>query len=299
MKHQNINLILPLFLILMLFGCDDKSSKSIPVSSSGSASTVSTVIKGLSEYKLAVVWKAMPKSYQQDATMAVRSAAALIDKKNYNDIMMLARRIAKVLKDRKELFKTVARKAQPTMPEIKFNSSYDSVVNILNLLVNSDVSDYDSLLKMDIGTFLSETGSDALKTLVESNSETRKKFASITNLNIKVVSIKKDEEDLEISDPQSNRTEKIRFVKIESYWIPQKAVKAWKESIKNHKMVLAEASKNRKRINTLIRGSIPAIEKIVVALEDAKTEKDLETVAAEIKKFKVPEIPREDPQLTK
>ncbi len=299
MKYQIINLILPLFLIFMLFGCDDKSSKSIPVSLSGSASTVSTVIKGLSEYKLAVVWEAMPKSYQQDATMAVRSAAALIDKKNYNDIMMLARRIAKVLKDRKELFKRVARKAQPTMPEMKFNSSYDSVVDILNLLVNSSVSDYDSLLKMDIGTFLSETGSETLKTLVESNSETRKKFASITNLNIKVVSIKKDEEDLEISDPQSNRTEKIRFVKIENYWIPQKAVKAWKESIKNHKMALAKASKNRKQINALIRDSIPAIEKIVVALEDAKTEKDLATVATEIKTFKVPEIPREDPQLKK
>ena len=270
-----------------------------PLSSSGSASTISTVIKGLSEYKLAVVWKAMPSSYQQDATTAVRSAAALIDKKNYNDIMMLARRIAKVLNDRKDFLKTVARKAQPTMPEMKFNSSYDSIVNILNLLVNSQVSDYDSLLKMDIGNFLSGTGSEALKTLVDSSSETRMKFSTIKNLSIKVISIKNDEEDLEISDPRSNRTEKIRFVKIESHWIPQKAVKAWEESIKNHKTVIAEAGKHRKRINALIRVSIPEIEKIVVALEKAKTEKDLEIVATEIKNFKVPKIPHQVPQLTK
>ena len=184
------------------------------------------VLKGMSEGNAQAIWDAMPASYQQDISFLLHTGATKVDPVIYDKAFALARKIVDVLTDKKQMIL-----ASPQMaPHVdKAQAAYDPMVEMLSLLVNSDISELAKLKELDIGKFLGGTGSTIVKKGMALHKEVGhgpERLAALKDVKVTLVSQDNGVATLNIEAPDKPaKTE--AFVRVEGKWMPMKVVAAW------------------------------------------------------------------------
>jgi len=185
------------------------------------------VLADMSQGNARAIWDAMPASYQQDISFLVHTGATKVDPVIYDKAFALARKIVDVMADKKQMILASPQVAN-TRPE-KIKAAYDPVVEMLSLVVNSDISELAKLKNLDIGKFMAGTGSTIVKkgmALREQVGHGPKRLAALKDVKVTLVSAANGVATLNIEAPDKPaKTE--AFVRIEGKWLPMKMVAAW------------------------------------------------------------------------
>ncbi len=270
MKLKAFYITVIMTVLLALAGCGGDKTAAIPATPDG---TVKSVAEAIGNKQPQAIWRALPKSYQQDVNEIIRLYTEIIDEKNYNKSTELVRRVLKALKSKKEIF-LGAMKKMP-VPAKDVNAGYDAVVEVLELLMNSQLGSHSGLKNMDVDRFLADTGSSIMKAVSKVNPGINEKISEANNISVKVVSSSGDKAVVEITRKKDKSKEKVKLARVEGRWIPEDMSRSWKKETGKLISELKQKKASAAQMNKMVEAVLPQLEKVVVDLENVKNEADL------------------------
>jgi len=210
---------------------------------------VTAVLHAVKDNRLGVLWDVLPARYQTDVNGLVRAAAAKIDPVLYNQGFTLAIKVTRLLKEKKTfILNHPMLSAIP--PDAEFTKedmvkSWDSGVNTLDILLNSELSNIESLKSLDVGQFLSGTLSTAMKSAYTT---TPIPFpVDIDAIKVELVSITGDQAVIKITPPADCKesdgiacqAEERNMTKVDGKWLPTEMVTGWDAEVVQAKAQIA------------------------------------------------------------
>ncbi len=256
--------------LLALASCGGDKTAAVPSSPDG---TVKSIASAIANQQPQAIWRAMPKSYQQDVNQIIRLTAEMVSQENYDKTASLFRRVLKVLKDKKAIF-IGAMKKMP-VPAKDVNAGYDAAVEVFGLLVNSQLGSHSTLKNLDVDKFLSTTGSSIMKAMGKVNPDISAAMTEADNVTVKLVSSSGDKAVVELTRAKDKSKKKMTLVKVEGRWIPEKMSRKWKAETGKMIAALNKKKADAAQMNMMMKVALPELEKVVVDLEKINNEADL------------------------
>lgn len=259
----------------LLSGCgkSGQSAKSL-----GPAESMNAMIDGVSNQKMEAVWEFLPTSYQTDVNGLVKEFATKMDPEMYNGTFQTAQRLTKLLKDKKAfILKNQTIQGLPIPPE-KVDQFWDPTINLLDTVVQSDISNLDKLKNFDGGKFLSTTGNQLAKSVISISDliptkENEPSFSEkMKQTKVTVVSTDGDTAKIKIEAPGEKAKEET-MVKVEGKWIPKTLADNWNTKMDNARKQLAELTPEKvtaQKEQTL--AGLKQVNAVLAQLEKAENE---------------------------
>ena len=185
------------------------------------------------------LWEAVPASYQQDISRLVHTAAAKMDPVVWDRSFAVGKKLASVMRARKDLmFAAVETGTDPQDAE-GFKASIEGTIDILSLVVNSEISKLENVRKLDMGKFAAGTGSKigkramAFQNAVSIGVMGMTELASMKDAKVTLVGMENGVAtlSLEMRDPEEPdkiaRSATMPFVQVDGKWTPQPMVALW------------------------------------------------------------------------
>ena len=194
----------------------------------GAQEAVQDVLNGIGDGNAAVLWDALPATYQNDISSLLHTFATKIDPTVWDKSFELCRKVVEVLKTKKEMILATPEMAQDPSDE-KFEAAYDPIVDMLSLLVNSEISKLENVKKLDIGRFATGTGSKLIKKGIALGEQFGQDLGPLTAMReakVTLVESSKGVEILSIEIP-GWRAGATQFVQVEGKWVPQRLATTW------------------------------------------------------------------------
>ena len=193
---------------------------------------VQNVIKGMGEGNAAAVWNAMPAGYQSDIAFLVHTGAAKMDPVVWNKSFAVAKKLVNVLKTKKDMILASPQMANSAQDPEKLDATYDSVVGMLSLLVNSEISDLDKLKTLDMGKFAAGTGSQLIKKAMALQEEIgqghgQMDLGAIKDTKVTLTSEGDDGTAMLTIEAPDGTVKTEPFVQVEGKWVPQAVASVW------------------------------------------------------------------------
>lgn len=280
-------LLLPV-LALALFGCGDDVPKTAD-------QAVLRVVNGLAENKPEVAWQAMPASYQKDVHDLVHTAVAKVDPTLWNKSFSMAQRIVKILREKKQFIlkhdavgKSKEQAAAMGFGDLNIDAIYDSVVKILDAIVNSEIATHEKAVTLDVGAFLDRTGTKVMENVEElatklQSEDGKGKGKEMVDVYEKAkkttATLVKEEGDtatVKIEAP-GEEPEEEQFVRVEGKWIPKEMKEEWPEMIAEAKKELDAVTKEQMdEAKTMGLEMLKQLEKAIGPVEKASTQAEFD-----------------------
>jgi len=180
----------------------------------------------------AVLWEAMPASYQNDVNGIAQLAGTKIDAEIYDKIFATVGRVAGVLEQQKEfVFNTSLGSEPPSEEEIaQIRAAWPSIMNLVNALATSSLSTAAGLQSFEGEAFFKDTVSallsdmDALAKLQPENEGPL--LSDFEDVQVNYLEGTETQAKVEIAVP-GQETETKTAVKVEDRWVPQEMALAW------------------------------------------------------------------------
>ncbi|VAW81668.1 hypothetical protein MNBD_GAMMA12-726 [hydrothermal vent metagenome] len=255
--------------------------------SSSPITTVNSVIKSLLNYQPAVLWEALPKSYQSDINKMFISFSKMSDKDVFVKYSNLNRRLIAAIIQKKAMVVNTIKKMVPPAKHGQIVPALDAVLLFADVFYKSSFTYYDKIDQADLGAILIKDGTRMMKAFlaIDKKYETNLKKlgtftptvvasknkapAADTNKVIAVAMIDKDKKQV---------SPNLGFVQIEGRWIPLKLAKSWKVYMAKLNTTAKLPKEKMKEMNDKMRKLLPLLEQFVVAVEKVKNEAELATL---------------------
>lgn len=230
----------------------------------------------------AVLWQAMPASYQNDVNSIAQLAGTKIDAEIYDKIFTTVSRVATVLDKQKEfVFKTSLGSEPPSEEEVaQMRAAWPSVMNLINALTSSSASTAAGLQSFEGKAFFKDTVSvvlsdmDALAKL-QPDSE-GPLLSDFEDAEVKYLEGTESEATLEISVP-GQETETKTFVKVGDRWVPQDMSQTWDaQTAESRKKLEAIDPTKLEKQKPQIMGVFAMMEGVLTQIEAAETQKQFD-----------------------
>ncbi len=153
-----------LALIVGLPSCSCKSPGTTEAAKTADEA-VERVAHGIADGQLQHAWYALPDSYQEDVTEIVHEFAGKMDAELWDRTFSVLGKLTKLVKDKRDFILDHPMIAGQIENRRDAEKSWKSVVETLDVLVSSELSDLDDLESLDIEKFLTGTGNDFMKQL--------------------------------------------------------------------------------------------------------------------------------------
>ncbi len=178
--------------------------------------TLQTVFQGLSEQQPAVLWQALPLSYQQQLTRLIQQSASQTNPLVHRKFIQLLTKTKKVLQQKQAFFLN--------NPDIKSHPKVDKalwqdIIQTLNILLASRLTDINYLKNINLETLLQSTGQELSQKLHLFPTELSKTEFEVLESDTQSAQVK-------ISYPNQN-SEVLAFALIENKWLPLKFIEKW------------------------------------------------------------------------
>ncbi len=215
--------------------------------------SIRTVVVGLEQGNLRVAWDALPPSYQSDVNDLVHTFAENMDVQLWNAGTGILKKAVQILKEKKE-FILAHPKLQETPVDPKIVSeNWDTVVALLDSIVNSELTDLEKLKTLDVGAFLSGTGKTiadrimAIAAIMKDQDFGMADFpgvevdpsdlASLKDAKITMLNVDGDTATVRI-EKEGGESEDVQMVRVEGKWLPKEMVDGWAAGIAEAKTAL-------------------------------------------------------------
>lgn len=261
-----------------------------PVVSGGPDQTIREITQGLAEYKPIVAWQSLPSSYQKDVKGLISEFAGKMDKDLWNKGFAVGRKAVDLLKKQKELIidQIMANLPFPIVTKEQLSSNWDAVVNILNTIVTSEISNLDELKKANVEGWLNGTVSKLMKeidAIAKKEVKNQDFVSTVKSVKATLVKMEGDTATVKIEAPGKPAEDKV-FVKVEGKWVIKELADNWQKSMKDARDGLAqikpeEISKNKEKVLEVMN----LADKKLDELAKAKTPEEFKKVIEEIMKL--------------
>lgn len=250
--------------------------------SSDPVNTVNSVIKDLSQYKLVSIWNAMPASYQTDVNNLVGKFIKTLDKDTYHSYVNLFKRLTVVLKGKRVIFNAPVKPGTEAHHK-RFISNLDKLIVIMDAIVSSQISDYDQMLKPDIGRFVSGAGTNIFKTAISANAAMQRAWVrNVANVSVKQVSRTANEVLLDEVKNGKVKGKPEAYVIVEGKWIPKTVQANWKAEFVKLNLKVDGMQAKSKQQNESLQKILPLLDQFITNLEKMDDKNKLAQVPAQI-----------------
>jgi hypothetical protein len=189
---------------------------------------------------LGSAWNYLPPKYQSDVKGLITEAASNLDAEVYDKGFALTGKVALLLKSKKDfLLKSDASVQMPKEQKDKLDANWQSLVDAVETLSNSDIKTLDGLKKVDPGAFLASTGNKLFAIAKTSDPNAEKEIDKLKNFKATVVKRDGDTATLKIEMDGKPAKEEV-FKQVEGKWLPKAMVDDWDADMAKAKSKLAD-----------------------------------------------------------
>ena len=271
LRLRNQIWLLSIAVIFGSAGCG-RESVSIPDTPDG---TVKAVIGGLAKHDLRYVWAALPDSYQADVTGLVRDFANAVDQEVYDESVNLVQRVLRLLKSKKSFILNHPM-TMGMLEKDRVLANWDSLVDLLEIVVNSECSSVSSLKALDVEACLAGTGAEFMRKLADvSKMSPEDPMARLREISVKLVESTLINATVEVTVP-GQPTEKIHLSKIDKKWLPSEMAAEWPTKVRQAKKSLAEMAADKKSYAASATRGLALANMIVGQIEEVKTQEEFD-----------------------
>lgn len=208
---------------------DSAAEAKIPESADGS---IQFVARELAQGNGAVLWQAMPASYQNDVNSIAQLAGTKLDAEIYDKVFATLNRVVAVL-DKQQTFvfeSSLAGGGADEANAAKMRAAWPSVKSMVETLTTSPLASATGLQSFDGAAFFKGTVSDLLADidgLAQLDPEREESLLkSLSKVVVRYVEGTENEAILELAVP-GEEVEAETFVKVEGRWVPQDMADEW------------------------------------------------------------------------
>jgi len=265
-------LLLAVLMGLLLGGCGTDTPET-------PSAAIQAVTQGLNEGKPAVVWEAMPASYQTDLTDLAHQFAANMDAEIYDKAFGILGKVANVLKTKRDFFLNSALTKNAPIDNEKLTTNWNAVVDLFTAITASDLKTLENLKTIDIGKFLQNDGAkifSKLRTVV--SIQEGNPLETLANITVELVQSQDDSATVKITVPDEEE-EEIDMVKLEGKWIPKDMAEDWSNIIADGKASLEDMSQNAlAEKKPMVIGMMAGVEAAIDQLAQSKTQQEFDKI---------------------
>lgn len=230
----------------------------------------------------AVLWQAMPATYQGDVNSIAQLAGRKIDAEIYDRIFATLDHASKVLDQQKEfvLGSSMLPEQSDEAAAAQMREAWPSITNLIETLTSSPLASAEGLRSFDGAAFFEGTVSNLLAdvdALAQLDPELEQSLlASLSEIQVKLMEGSDTQALLEMSMP-GEEVETETFVKFEDRWVPQEMAMEWSEQIADARTQLeaidpAQLAKQKPQI----LGVFTMFDGVLAQLEAAKTQEQFD-----------------------
>lgn len=194
-------------------------------------SSMLRMIEGLKQNRPEVVWQAMPVGFQRDVNGLVREFAAKMDPEFWDEAFAVWKGLARLLKEKKRDLLAHAELADLSAEQRqRLEKNWDGIVELLTILVHSDVSDLEKLRSFEMGAFLEQTGGPWLEAVASLSESLGQESLSGMLQGLEPITLNYDENTAVMAwtAPGDDKPiSRFTMVKLEDRWIPAGWEAAW------------------------------------------------------------------------
>lgn len=232
---------------LALLGCGGGDPQ-VPDTPDG---TITAVTAALADGKPQVLWTAMPASYQKDVSGLVHDFAGKMDPELYGKGVAVAKKLVAVLRDKRDFILGHPMLAMAKVKADELKPKWDTVVGLVETLVNSELGSLDKLKTLDVGAFLRGTGATLMADAAELSKVSpddpyEKEFAAnLRGVKVEIIKAEAESATVKVTHPDKSSKE-MELVRVEGKWVPKEMVDDWAEMMANARKQLAGMGKEMK-----------------------------------------------------
>lgn len=231
MKHKALTLMLPLLVAAIAASCGIRTALAgqIPSTPDG---TIMYVSEHLADGHPEVLWEALPDQYRKDINGLTHLFATKVDPELWNKSFSVMQKAATVLHDKKDLFLGSQLFAMAGENKDTIAGNWDTGTSVFGTLVNSDISNLETLKKMDWGRFLASTGAELMTMARDSSKATdddayQQDFVEkLKGTSVKVIEETAETATVEVTAP-GKEPETTSMTKVDGRWVPTDMAKDW------------------------------------------------------------------------
>lgn len=225
-----------------------------PASGDTPDGTIRNVMTGLEQGNLRVAWDALPPSYQSDVNDLVHTFAENMDAQVWTAGTGILKTAVRILKEKKQFILAHPGVQQAPVDADTISKNWDPVVDLLDTIVNSELTDLEKLKTIDVGTFLSGTGKAVVDKIMAVASALEDQdfsvtdfpgvevdaagLASLQSAKISLLNADGDAATVRI-EKQDGETEDVQMVRVEGKWLPKEMVDGWAAGVAEAKTALS------------------------------------------------------------
>lgn len=191
------------------------------------------MIEGLRANRPVVIWQAMPSPFQQEINGLVREFAKKMDPPFWKQFFTTGEKLTRLLVEKKTAILSHPELAglSPSQRQ-RLERHWDGVVELLTILVHSELADLKRLESFEMGRFLDQTGGTWLKELAELSESLGQDSLSgmLKGLKPKTLTVNGDKASMAwIAEESSQPVSQFYMIQVEGQWVPAGWVKAWEQ----------------------------------------------------------------------
>jgi hypothetical protein len=223
---------------LLAWSCDSgpESGLVIPDSPDGA---VQAVLAGLAAHRPEIVWRALPPSYQDDASGLVRSFAEHVEPALHQRAVVVARKAVVVLQAKKELIlASDAIRAATAADPAAVEAAWEAAVHAADIVLSSELADLEALRELDVEAFLATTGRALMNRAAEvpaiggEGESFAERLGALGEAEVELVAADGDRATVRIRLPDLAPFE-IDMVRLEGRWLPVELASRWPGAVES------------------------------------------------------------------
>ncbi len=269
-------LLLAMLMGLLLSGCSKDTTKTPKTPSSA----IQAITQGLNEGKPAVVWEAMPASYQTDVTGLAHEFATNMDAEIYDKAFGMLGKVTNVLKTKRDFFLNSALTKNAPIDKEKLTTNWNAVVDLFKAITASELKKLENVKTIDIGKFLQKDGTEIFSQLrtVASIKKEGNPLDIFADIKVELVQSEGDSATVKIT-VRGEEEEEIDMIEVEGKWIPKDMAEDWSNMITDGKASLKDMTQNALAKNKpMIIGMMAGVEAAIDQLAQSKTQQEFDKV---------------------
>lgn len=251
----------------------DKPQQPSPQASQTADAAVQAVFDGLRQGKPQALWEFLPPSFQNDINDLVHEFANRMDAELWSRSFAILKRVIGILKTKKTLILELPELKSVASSEISRN--WDATVELVGVIVNSELSDLVKLKKFDGEAFLTGTGGKLVSQMIvlsKLSDESLSPFRILEGTEVSLIRSSDQSAIVSIEGP-GHEPRNHEYVNVEGKWIPKTWADGWKNSMVAAKSRLA-ASLTPQRIaknKQAVLARFDEVDRVLDKLEAATT----------------------------
>lgn len=144
----------------------DEGRQPVPAAPDSADAAVLAVARGIAQNRPEALWEFLPPSYRRDVNDTVHEFARRMDAELWDRTFLFLDRVTKLCrKHRDTILSSPALQQADGIDSSALAANWDRALGLVDLLVDSDLSDLQKLKRFDGGRFLANTGGDLMQQL--------------------------------------------------------------------------------------------------------------------------------------